>query len=171
MNPPDPRYRAEPEEGRPVPINLFGMFANHPALARAFTLLNTQVLMATSLSQRHRELLALRTAAQCSCGYEWIRHVFLGREGALDDAEVFRIVFGADASFWSDLEAAMLGAADELVSHSEIGDNTRAELARELDTEQILDLIFTVRTYETLALMMRSVGVQPDDELRALKGR
>ena len=50
------------------------------------------------------------------------------------------------------------------------GESHGGDLARELDTEQVLDLIFTVRTYETLALMMRSVGLQPDDELRRFYG-
>ena len=122
--------------------------------------------MATSLSHRHRELLALRTAAQCSSGYEWIRQLFLGREGALDDAEVFRIAFGADPSFWSDFEAALLLAADDLLSDRAIGEAARATLAAELETDQILDVIFIVRTFETLAVMMRSVGVQPDDAFR-----
>jgi 4-carboxymuconolactone decarboxylase len=168
MNAPEPREPTEPERDRAKPVNLLSIFSNHTALARAFLLLQSQVLMATSLSQRHRELLALRTAVRCSCGYEWIRQVFVGREGALDDEEVFRIAFGADASFWSDLEATLLRAADELVSDDEIGEATRGDLASELDSEQVLDLILTVRTYETLALMMRSVGLQPDDELRRL---
>jgi alkylhydroperoxidase family enzyme len=166
VNPHEPR---EGEEQGP-PVNPFTAFAGHPALARAFTLLNTQVLMATSLSHRHRELLALRTAAQCSGGYEWIRQVFVGRDGSLEDEEVFRIAFGADSAFWSGLDAALLLAADDLVRDREISDTTLAALERELDTEQILDLIFTVRTYETLAVMMRAVGVQPDDPHRRARG-
>jgi alkylhydroperoxidase family enzyme len=164
VNPTDP---PEPgDERAKAIINPFSAFAHHPALARAYTLLSTQVLMATSLSERHRELLALRSGAQCSAGYEWIRQVFAGREGSLEDQEVFRVAFEADPSFWSPLEAALLLAADDLVRDGNIGESTRSVLADELDTEQILDLIFTVRAYETLALMMRAVGIQPDDELR-----
>ena len=79
---------------------------------------------------------------------------------------MFRIAFGADPSFWSDFEAALLLAADDLLSDRVIGEAARATLAAELETDQILDVIFIVRTFETLAVMMRSVGVQPDDAFR-----
>ena len=81
---------------------------------------------------------------------------------------MFRIAFGADPSFWSDFEAALLLAADDLLSDRAIGEAARATLAAELETDQILDVIFIVRTFETLAVMMRSVGVHPTTPFDAL---
>jgi hypothetical protein len=39
-------------------------------------------------------------------------------------------------------------------------------LTEQLDTQQVLDLIFTVGAYDVLAMAMKSCGLQLDDDLR-----
>jgi len=169
MTPPNPRYDVHPgEEGPPKPINMLGIFAHHPALARAFFTFNGHILMGTTLSERQRELLTLRTAALRNCGYAWVQHLFIGHDAGLDDEEIARVAFGPDAPFWSDLEAALLRAADELVHDGEITDATWEVLSGQLDYQQLLDVIFTVGAYDTLTMMMRSVRLQLDDEFYSL---
>ena len=43
-----------------------------------------------------------------------------------------------------------------------IGDETWATLAADLDEQQLFDLIFTVGCYETIAFLMRSIGLEVD---------
>jgi alkylhydroperoxidase family enzyme len=100
-----------------------------------------------------------------------MQHVFVGRDAGLDDEEIARVAFGPDAPFWTELEAAMLRAVDELVGKGAIGDATWTTLSKELDKQQLLDLIFTVGAYETLAWMMRSLDLELDDEFEGLMGR
>ena len=38
-------------------------------------------------------------------------------------------------------------------------------LAAELDTHQLMDLIFTVGAYDLLAMAMRTFGLEPDADL------
>jgi alkylhydroperoxidase family enzyme len=73
---------------------------------------------------------------------------------------------GPDADGWSPLERAMLAAVDELVAEATITDDTWATLAAELDTQQLMDLVFTVGAYEVLAMAFRTFGVELDDDLR-----
>jgi hypothetical protein len=47
-----------------------------------------------------------------------------------------------------------------------IGETTWATLTATLSTQQILDAIFTVGAYETLGWMLRSFGVELDDDVR-----
>jgi AhpD family alkylhydroperoxidase len=171
MVPPEPRHPRPVQEGRPKARNTLGTFARHPALARAFLTFNGHILMATTLTERQRELLVLRVAAVRKCNYEWAQHVFMARDVGLDDEEIARIALGPDAPLWSDLDAALLRAVDELVGGGAIGDETWAALARELDTQQLLDVIFTVGAYETLAWMMRSFDLAIDDDIAELMGR
>ena len=42
-------------------------------------------------------------------------HLFIARDAGLTAEEIGRIAYGPDAPFWSELEAAMLCAADELL--------------------------------------------------------
>ena len=144
-------------------MNMLGVMAHHPALARAYFTFGGHVLMATTLTERQRELLALRTSALCSCDYEWAQHFSMARDAGLSDEEISRIAFGPEAPFWNDLERAILRANDELFHDGVISDDTWAALSVGLDDQQILDLIFTVGSYETLARMMRSVELQLDE--------
>ena len=59
----------------------------------------------------------------------------------------------------------MLAAADELVADARIADATYAALASSLDTQQLMDIVFTVGAYEVFAMVMRSFDVALDDDL------
>jgi alkylhydroperoxidase family enzyme len=168
MMPPEPRHPQPSREGRPRAINTLGTFAHHPALARAFLTFNGHVIMATTLTERQRELLVLRVAARRRAGYEWAQHVFMANDAGLDDEAIARIAFGPDAPFWDELDAALLRAVDELVDDGAISEATWAVLAGHLDHQQLLDVIFTVGAYETLAWMMRSLDLDLDDEIPGL---
>lgn len=166
MMPPTQRHPQPITENRPKAMNTLGTFAHHPDLAHAFFSFNGHIIMGTTLTERQRELLVLRVATLRKSSYEWVQHVFMGRDAGLDDEEIGRIAWGPDAPYWSPLEAALLRAADELVGDGAIGDETWETLAAELDTRQLLDVIFTVGAYETLAWMFRSFALELDAELR-----
>jgi alkylhydroperoxidase family enzyme len=166
MNPPVRRHAQIATEGRPKGLNVLGALAYHPELARAFFTFNGHLLSATSLTPRQRELLILRTAVLRQSEYEWAQHVVIAGDVGISDSEVTAIAWGPDASTWSQTDAALLRCADELVADGVIGDATWATLSAELSTEQILDVIFTVGAYETLGWMLRSFGVQLDDDVR-----
>lgn len=166
MNPPVRRHAQIATEGRPKGLNVLGALAYHPELARAFFTFNGHLLSATSLTPRQRELLILRTAVLRQSEYEWAQHVVIAGDVGISGSEVTAIAWGPDASTWSQIDAALLRSADELVADGVIGDATWATLSAELSTEQILDVIFTVGAYETLGWMLRSFGVQLDDDVR-----
>lgn len=150
-------------------VNALRMLALHPALARGFLAANGHLLGASSLSIRWRELAILRTAALSKCDYEWGQHVLIAVEQAgLSPAEVERVLDGPDAPGWSEVDASILRAADELQRDAGIGDATWAVLARHLDTQQLLDLIFTVGIYGTLAMALNSVRVPLDPGVAGL---
>lgn len=168
MVPPDPTHPQPVRQGRPKSRNTLGAFAHHPALARAFLTFNGHIIMATTLTERQRELLVMRVATLRKSAYEWGQHVFMARDAGLTDEEIARIAYGPDAPFWTDLEAALLRAVDELIADGAIGDATWTTLAAELDEQQLLDVVFTVGAYETIAWMMRSLDLALDEDIREL---
>ena len=155
--------------GRPKGLNLLGLLAHHPDLTRAYHTFNGHVLFATTLTPRQRELLVLRVGVLRQADYEYAQHVILGLESGLSEEEIDRITEGPGADGWSAVDRAMLAAVDELLADAVIGDETWAALATELDTQQLMDLVFTVGAYELLAMAMRTFGVQLDDDLRDWK--
>ena len=171
MLPAEPRHPRPVSEGRPGSRNTLGTFAHHPTLARAFFGFNGHILMGTTLSERQREVLVLRIATRRQSAYLWAQHVFMGNDAGLSDEEIGRIAYGPDAPFWTAEDAALLRAVDELIDDGVIGQTTWDVLATGLTTEQLLDLVFTVGAYQTIASMMRSFDLAIDDDIPALFDR
>jgi alkylhydroperoxidase family enzyme len=169
LTPPNPRHPLPirgAREGLPKALNLLGTLANYPELATAYHTFNGHLLFATTLTTRQRELVVLRVGWVRRAEYEWLQHAVIAGEVGISEDEIGRIATGADAPGWDPLEAAMLRAVDELIADAEISDATWATLSEHLDTQQALDLIFTVGAYDVLAMAMRSCRVQLDDDLR-----
>jgi len=167
IQPPVPRHPYPPRDpSRPKGLNALGTLAHHPALTQAFNTFNGHVLFATTLSPRQRELLVLRVAALRHSDYEWAQHAVLAGDAGLAPAEVAAIAEGPDAPGLDPLDRLLVRAVDELISVAEISAATWAALGEELDAQQLMDLVFTVGAYETLAMAFRSFGVEIDDDLK-----
>ena len=167
LRPANPRHPfPEPGPNRPKALNALGTFARHPDLARAYNTFNGHVLFGSHISPRQRELLVLRVAVLRECDYERRQHEVLAADAGLSSDEVGRIAIGPTASEWSELDAALLRSVDELIATGVIGDATWSTLAAHLDTEQLIDVVFTIGAYEILAFAFRSFGVELDDDLK-----
>ena len=166
LRPDDARHPRPRTEGRPKALNALGTLARHPTLTKAFNTFNGYILFSSTLTPRQRELLVLRVAALRKSAYEWEQHRVLAGDVGLDDDEVDRIASGPDAPGWSPLDRSMLSAVDELIGDGAIADATWQRLADQLDEQQIMDLVFTVGAYETLALAFRSFAIELDDDLK-----
>jgi 4-carboxymuconolactone decarboxylase len=166
MRPANPRHPFPVQDpNRPKALNVLGTFAHHPDLATAYHGLTGHALFGTTLSTRHREVVVLRVAAVREADYEWRQHVILAGDAGLSAEEIERIAAGPDADGFDPLERAMVRAVDELVADATITDETWATLAAALDEQQLLDLIFTVGTYDVLAMVMRACRIELDDDL------
>jgi AhpD family alkylhydroperoxidase len=166
LHPAEPRHPfPERDPSRPKGLNVLGTLAHHPALTTAFHTLTGHVLFASTIAPRERELLVLRVATVRQCDYEWAQHVLLAADAGLTAEEIARVRLGADAAGWSALDAALVAAVDELLRDARVGDATWAALAAELDDQQLLDVVFTVGTYDALAMALLSAGVELDDDL------
>lgn len=158
---------AERPADRPKGLNILGLFAHHPELARAYNTLNGHLLYSSTLSPRQRELAILRVGALRDAEYEWLQHKVAAMDLGMSPEEVDRVAAGPDADGWSAPDAALVRAVDELVAEACISEETYAVLAGELDPRQLLDLVFTVGSYDLLAMVMRTFGVEVDDDLAA----
>jgi len=167
LRPPNPRHPFPSRDpSRPKGLNALGLLAHHPALATAYHHFNGHVLFASTITPRQRELLVLRVAALRTATYEWEQHAVLAGDAGITATEVDRIKSGPDAEGWSSFEGALLSAADELLHEARIADATWATLAAELDTQQLMDVVFTVGAYDLLAMAFRTFDVDLDDDLR-----
>ncbi len=164
--PANPRHPVSPlDPSSPKGLNLMGTMAIHPEVTAAYNHLISHALYFTTITPRQRELLVLRVAHLRDAPYEWAQHVYQASVVGLTPEEVARIRAGADADGWVPVEKALLAAADELVAGAGIGEATYTELSEELDTQQVMDVVFTVGVYDMLAMVLRTFEVDLDDDL------
>ena len=143
-----------------TPLNIFRTLAHHPKLLKRWLVFGNHLLAKSSLPPREREIAILRVGWLCRAGYEWGQHVKIGLDAGLSDDEIDRITRGPDAEGWSDAERALLQATDELHQDSFVSDATWAALAKHFETQQLLDLIFTVGQYHMVSMALNTLGVQ-----------
>ena len=148
--------------------NIFPTFARHPELFRAWLPFAGVLLTAGKLSGRDRELLILRVAVLCESSYEWGQHVRISLEGGIERGTIDRVLEGPDAEGWSQQEAGLLRAADELHEDSRISDATWQILAETYDTEQLIEATMVIGHYHMLAFALNSFGVELDEGLEPL---
>jgi alkylhydroperoxidase family enzyme len=165
--PSNPRHEVPPRDpSSPKGLNAMGVLAHHPELTDAYNQLIRHALYFTTLTPRERELLVLRVSHVRDATYEWAQHVYQAGVAGLSAEEVARVRNGPEAPEWDAHERALLSAADELVADARIAERTYATLAATFDTQQMMDVVFTVGTYETFAMAMRTFDVELDDDLR-----
>jgi 4-carboxymuconolactone decarboxylase len=165
----DPLPEAELGEGVP-PLNIFTTLARNPEFFKAWLPFGGHLLTAGTLSGRDREILILRTAVNCRSPYEWGQHVRISEAAGIDRETIDRVVAGPDADGWSEVEAALLRAADELHGDAKIGDATWAALEQAYDEKQLIEIPMLVGQYHMVAFMLNSLGVEQDEGLEDLPG-
>ncbi|MCU1367438.1 MAG: Carboxymuconolactone decarboxylase [Ilumatobacteraceae bacterium] len=153
----------------PVRFDVVTTMVRHPALAKAFWAFSSYQMRAGSLPVRLRELAILRTAHRRQSAYEWGQHVKIALDSGITEAEIDQLVRGNFGFAAADL--LVLEAADELISDGHIGDATWLALQGELDTAQVMDLVFVVGTYTTLAMAFETWRLQPEPGSAPLPAR
>ena len=146
-------------------FNIFKTLTNHPDLMKRWMVFANHVLFKQSLAPRERELLILRIGYLCKAGYEWGQHVQVARRYGMSDDEIRSAKPGPSTTGLAELDRLLLQATDELHADAFVTDTTWQALARHLNTEQLMDLVFTVGQYNLVSMALNSFGVQPDEGL------
>ncbi|MDO3638773.1 carboxymuconolactone decarboxylase family protein [Mycolicibacterium arseniciresistens] len=154
-----PRARQNPDGAG----NAMSTMVHHPALTKAFMPLNLHLLFSSTLDPRLRELAILRVAHRRESPYEWAHHTSMAKMLGVTDDEIESVRRGEAAD---DFERLVLAAVDELDDNNGLSDETWTALGERLDERQRMDLIFTVGTYNMLAMAFNTFGVQLDKQER-----
>ena len=145
--------------------NILATIARHPKLLKRWNVFGNHVLFKSTLPPRDREILILRIGWLCRAEYEWAQHVVIGKREGLSDDEIARIGAGPDAPGWSELDRALLRATDELHRDAFVSDATWTLLAKQLNPQQLMDVVFTVGNYNLVSMALNTFGVQLDPGL------
>ena len=152
-----PASRANPDDAG----NILATIVRHQPLTHAYLTFNAYLLLNSSLSPRVREVAVLRAALASRSVYLWDHHVPLAERAGLTSTEIAEIKVGEPVD---PVDRLVVRAVDELDADHAISDETWTALGDHLDDDQRLDLIFTVGGYQLLALVVNTLGIQPEHD-------
>jgi AhpD family alkylhydroperoxidase len=145
-----------------APPNVFTTLARHRRLFWRWLIFAGGLMPGGRLPRADTELVILRTSHRCDCHYEWDHHERLGRRAGLSDADVARVREGPEAEGWTERQAILLRATDELIDSRSIGEETWRGVERELPVDQRIELCMLAGHYTMLAGTLNALGVERD---------
>jgi 4-carboxymuconolactone decarboxylase len=152
-----PKERRTPDKAS----NILSTFVHHPALLKEFLRFNVHLLFRSTLPPRERELAILRVAHRTGSEYEWVQHVRMGKNEGLTEQDVAGVQRGEAADAF---DRTILAGVDELMDSYELSDATWAALGERFDRRQRMDFVFTIGCYITVAMALKTFGVELDQE-------
>jgi 4-carboxymuconolactone decarboxylase len=152
-----PKERRNPENAS----NILGTFVRHPGLTKEFLKFNVHLLFRSTLPPRLRELAILRVAHRTNSEYEWFQHVKMGLREGLTQDEIAGVQRGESSD---DFDRTVLTGVDELMDSYELSDATWSALSARFDERQRMDFVFTIGCYITVAMALKTFGIELDQE-------
>lgn len=139
--------------------NIYRTIVRHPRVFKRWTGFGA-VLLHGWIPERDRELVVLRTALNCRCEYEWEHHKHLAQQRGVTAEEIEGVRKGPEWSGWSEFDAALVRAADELHYDARLSDATWSTLAGRYNEQLLIELPFLVGNYHAVAFAVNSLGIQ-----------
>ena len=159
-----------PQEGEPAAPDMRKLLDNlpeivrtmlrHPALFARQVDIGIQLLGKGLLPARDRELAILRISWLCQAPYEWGEHSLIAKKLGITSEEIGRITLGSSAPGWSEHDAALLRAAEELHADAMISDATWATLSERFDDAQLIELPALIGQYQAVAYSQNSLRLR-----------
>jgi AhpD family alkylhydroperoxidase len=147
---------------RSGPPNVFTTLARHRRLFRRWLPFAGALMPGGRLPRKDTELVILRVAHATACDYEWHHHERLGRRAGLSPQEIARVRDGVAADGWTDRQALLLRATDELLADHTLSDEVWDGLRPLLSDEELIELCMLAGHYGMLAGTLNALRVEVD---------
>lgn len=151
------------------PMNFHKTMAHHPRTLREWIGFGEHILFDNLLAPREREIVILRVAANLRCDYEWGAHKrYTLAENLMTAEEIARLAEPLIRNEWTDHEAALIAATDDLQRDGAIGDEAWNILSRTYSPAHFIDLIYLVGEFIMVGMFMKSFRIERDQGLEPL---
>ena len=165
-----PESIASLRSGFAAQLNVYKVMAHHPALLSAWTALRQHVVIDSTLSKRHSEIVILRVGHRWGSVYEWGQHVVRGRQAGLSDADIDRVRHPPSEWPADTAETLLMQAVDALLDDGQLAAPLIARLQRHIGRTGVSDVMATVGMYTTLAFIVKTFSTPLEPDIRAAAG-
>ena len=133
------------------------VIARRPDIYRLFVPFIEKVIADSKLPPRERQVLVLRTLALADETYEMHHHTMISKAAGMSDADIVAARTGSDDL--APFERLLARAAEQLVRDQCIADEAWAALGERYAEEQLMEVVFLVGCYNTMAMLTKSFGM------------
>lgn len=142
------------------------VMVQHPDLYRPYIPFGSRIMRGSSLPERDREILVLRTVALCGDNYERAHHVQIARQIGMTDTDIKAALSGAPAL--APFEEKLVKAAEELVRDHFLSDKTWKALNQRYSMPQMMEVVFLVGNFTLLSMVTNSFGIPLEEGLETI---
>jgi 4-carboxymuconolactone decarboxylase len=126
------------------------------------------ILQDNALTARDREIAILRIGWNCRSPYEWGMHEGVARSVGFTDKDLEAICVGKNSDNWTESEASIIAAVDDLHSHSTITDENWAKLKPHFNKQQLVDMVFLIGQFHMISIMLNAMRTPLEDNIAAM---
>jgi 4-carboxymuconolactone decarboxylase len=157
---------AEPADGAPPPLKLFGMVAHAESAVGPWMRYGGALLTRLELDPLLRELAILQVARVTGSEYEWVQHDPIARAVGASPEQVAAIEAGRDDDpAFDEAQSLVLRATRTALDEGAASEQQVAELAERLGARQVVELLMVIGQYAAIAMLIASTGLEPDPPL------
>lgn len=153
--------RLEKERKKPIP-NVFLALVHAPEQVDAL-LTYTNSLRRCDLSPRIRELLILAVGHATGCDYEIAHHRPYALAAGLTPEQIASVPDFENAAVFDEFDRALIRLATAFSGDSDVALQAWDDVAAELTTKQMVQLMLTLTWYASSARMMRLIDIDLED--------
>ena len=142
------------------PLKLFRTVAHNPRVLHRMRV--GGLLDEGAIEPRERELLILRTTANCGCEYEWGVHVtgFSAAVGISEEQVEATVHGNHDDHVWSETDSLLIRLADELHETTKVSDTLWDELEDHWEPDQLIELVMLIGLYHAVSFTANAFEVE-----------
>ena len=141
--------------------NITRALANSPNVALHSGTVARYIREGSRLDPRLRELAIIQVGYTARSAYEYSHHIEIGLRYGVSEDDIRAIALESKGmpSSLEPLAKSVLRAAREMTVGLAMSDETFAELKRDLDNEQLVELIFAIANYNGVVRMLESLKI------------
>src|SRR5246127_2704711 len=144
--------------------NLHKLLFNSPGMGKAFNDVGNYIRFKSKLNPRLRELAILQVGWLEKSEYEFTHHVKIGKEFGVTDDDIAAMMIETQGmqSRLEPLARAILKGAREMTKNLEMSMTTFAEIKKNLNNEEMVDLVLTIAFYNAVVRVLATMKIDKE---------